>query len=57
MKEPPKIVDSCAILSVFNIKIWKGPHKTVDPCAYWVFLTLRKWERPSINSLKIEIKQ
>ena len=44
MKEPPKIVDSCAILSVFNIKIWKGPHKTVDPCAYWVFLTLRKWE-------------
>ena len=44
MRGSPKIVDSCAILGVFNIKNWRGSPTIVDSCAILgtVFSILKK---------------
>ena len=49
MRGPPKIIDSCAILSVFNIKNWRGPHKIVNPRVTLSIFNIKKIKRPFIN--------
>ena len=56
MRGPPKIVDSCVILGVFNIKNWRGLPKIVDSCATLGIFNIKKIRRPPINiGLKIEM--
>ena len=58
MREPPKIVNSCVILSVFNIKNWRGSPKIVDPCAILGIFNIKKIKGPPINvGLKIEMRK
>ena len=52
-----KIVDSCTILSIFNIKKIRGLPKTVDTCAILVFLIFQKIKTPKNISQKIKIEQ
>ena len=49
MRWPPKIIDSCVILGVLNIKNWRGPPKIIDPCAILGIFNIKKMRRPPIN--------
>ena len=59
MMKIPKILDSCAILSIFNIKNWNEPPKIVDSCTILLgIFNIKKIREPSINvCLKIKIEQ
>ena len=42
MREIPKIIDSFAILGIFNIKNWRGPSKIVNPGAILGIFNIKK---------------
>ena len=49
MRRPPKIVDSYAILGVFNIKNWREPPNIADPYAILSIFNSKKMRGPPIN--------
>ena len=56
MRRASKILDSCAILGIFNIKNWREPPKIVDSCAILCVFNIKKMRGPLINvSLKIKM--
>ena len=58
MRGPPKILDSCALLGIFNIKNWRGPPKIVDSYAILCVFNIKKMRGPPINvGVKIEMEQ
>ena len=44
MRGPPKIVDSCVILSIFNVKKIKRSPKIINSCAILNIFNIKKWE-------------
>ena len=58
MRGPCKIVDSCTIFGIFNIKNWWGLPKIIDPWAILGVFKIKKIRGAPINvGLKIEMKQ
>lgn len=58
MRRPPKIVDSCGILGIFNTEKIRGPSKIVDSCAILDILVLKKMRgSPKYVCVKVRMEQ